>query len=104
MISGKIRCLTLFCLVLVWDLGAVLWQEAPPSPTDTSISRCDVLPVAIRYRQEIQAQIDLAQLPVGVLPGAGWAVEVGLPEILPLISHAHWGGIDLLYRLKSLQR
>jgi hypothetical protein len=104
MISKRVQVLAFFCFVLVWDLTAVRGQDAPPSPTDTSISRCDVLPVAMRYRLQALEQIEVAMLPTEILAYHNWldrpCVNCGLLETKSL----RLDGTDSLYRLKSLQR
>jgi hypothetical protein len=95
----------MLCFVLVWDLTAVRWPDAPPTPTDNSISRCEVLPFAMRYRQQILEQISLAELATAdVLPRSCCEIENKLVEIRPAAIRNRLGGPDLLYRLMSLQR
>jgi hypothetical protein len=104
MISRSTQCLVFLCLVLVWDFTAVRMRESRAQKKRVTISVCKALPISMRNRQQIDAQIDLAQLPAGISSNVRWLAEEGLPEFMPRVTLRDWGGHDLLYRLKSLQR
>ena len=103
MISRSTQCLAFLCLVLVWDITAVNLraQKSQKKPATTTV--CKALPISMRYRLQIQTQIDLAQLAVSTSPIIRWPAEDGGPAFIPRFTRTHGGGDDLIYRLKSLQ-
>ena len=105
MISKSIQCLVFLCMVLVWDFTAVRVREWSAKEKWVTTSVCKALPIGMRNRQQVQAQIDLAALPASISPNVvRWPDDDGLSNSILCIPRAHWGGADLIYRLMSLQR
>lgn len=60
--TRRLQCLTLLCLVLLWDVTVAGQRESSSEPNDSAISICKVLPIAMRYREMANTCISLPPL------------------------------------------
>jgi hypothetical protein len=84
-------------LLLHWGVALAAASPLPPGPAED-----EIYPFSLRYRQQVEEHIGLAQLPTAAglfapFPDPGWPAR--LEGALPTGP----AGTDLLYALKSLR-
>jgi hypothetical protein len=97
---------SLLLLVLLLHWGVALAAASPllPGPTDPLSDEDQVYPFSLRYRQQVDEQIGLAQMPAAAGPAALFPTPCGLPAGPEGAPPARLAGTDLLYTLMSLRR
>jgi len=96
--------LLLVLLLLHWGMALAAASPLLPGPADPLSDGDEIYPVSLRYRQQVDEQIGLAQMPAAAGPSALFPTPRGQPAGLEGAPPARPTGTALLYTLMSLRR